>query len=338
MEKEQGNKSWLKRILLVLLLIVVVLGVLCGGISRVNKRALEKFYKCSSQAFHIPDINKFFIPQGIAYNPDTDEILVTGYMTNGKASPIYVIDRESGSLKKSLYMLYSDGKKFKGHAGGIAVYNGKVYIAGSTKYCMYVIDSETIKSASDGANVYFSDVVDLKNQKDYMRVSFTGYDGEYLYAGEFHKDPLFYTYEGHNVETANGIQKGLVVGFSLEGNIATAQKAYSIADNVQGVEFDEQYVYLSVSHGYNNSKLMVYRRYEESSKELLVLGKSVPLFNLDDESLVAEYDLPPMSEEICIIDGKMYIMCEAASNRYIMGKFYDADYIYAVDLKSLMSD
>ena len=39
-----------------------------------------------------------------------------------------------------------------------------------------------------------------------------------------------------------------------------------------------------------------------------------------------------MSEEIVIVDGKLYTMCESATNKYIFGKFTSAKYCYATDI------
>ena len=40
-----------------------------------------------------------------------------------------------------------------------------------------------------------------------------------------------------------------------------------------------------------------------------------------------------MSEEIIVVDGKMYILYESASNRYIIGKWMDLDYVYATPME-----
>lgn len=49
-------------------------------------------------------------------------------------------------------------------------------------------------------------------------------------------------------------------------------------------------------------------------------GKEVPIYYLDKSNLVNTVTVPPMSEEIVYKDGKIYIMCESASNKYIFGK------------------
>ena len=39
-----------------------------------------------------------------------------------------------------------------------------------------------------------------------------------------------------------------------------------------------------------------------------------------------------MAEEIVTVDGKLYTMCESATDKYIFGKFTSAKYCYAADL------
>lgn len=46
----------------------------------------------------------------------------------------------------------------------------------------------------------------------------------------------------------------------------------------------------------------------------------------------AEFKLAPLAEEILVVDGKLYTMCEAATDKYIFGKFTSAKYCYATDI------
>ena len=66
--------------------------------------------------------------------------------------------------------------------------------------------------------------------------------------------------------------------------------------------------------------------------EITVLGQTVPRYVLDSSVLRKDIKLAPMSEEIVVVDGKLYTMCESATNKYIFGKFTSAKYCYATDL------
>lgn len=63
---------------------------------------------------------------GIAAVDETGQILVSGYMKDGKGSRVYVTDLDDRSY---YIILHRDGVPFTGHAGGIAVTDGRVYIA-----------------------------------------------------------------------------------------------------------------------------------------------------------------------------------------------------------------
>ena len=45
-----------------------------------------------------------------------------------------------------------------------------------------------------------------------------------------------------------------------------------------------------------------------------------------------------MAEEIAAVDGKLYTMCESATNKYIFGKFTSAKYCYATDLSKYSTE
>ena len=63
-----------------------------------------------------------------------------------------------------------------------------------------------------------------------------------------------------------------------------------------------------------------------------VSGISIPLYELDSASLIKDYKFAPMSEEIVFVDGKLYTMCESASDKYIFGNLTNAKWCYYTDL------
>ena len=75
---------------------------------------------------------------------------------------------------------------------------------------------------------------------------------------------------------------------------------------------------------------------EEGS--ITVLGQTVPRYVMDSSTMRADIKLVPMAEEIVIVEGKLYTMCESATNRYIFGKFTSAKYCYATDISKYNKD
>ena len=98
--------------------------------------------------------------------------------------------------------------------------------------------------------------------------------------------------------------------------------AISTSGKVQGICFtsDEEIV-LSTSYSVSSSHLYYHRIDLSRSATITVCGTEVPLFYLDSATLTDTLTLPPMAEELVCKDGRVYVMCESACNKYIFGKF-----------------
>ncbi len=293
------------------------------GVCVVLRVSLKDYYKNSRVAFEIPDISKGFIPQGISYDAGTECFFLTGYMDNFKPSPIYAVDAKNNEMVGKILMQTETGKKFKGHAGGISIYGRELCVAGSTDACMYTYSIPEILNSRKGNFLKAESRVDLKTDDDFIRVSFTSYTGDLVFAGEFRKDPIFYTHDSHWVDEQGEKQKAYLFGFNIDdANEAVPECVYSVPDNIQGACFDEEYVYLSQSHGLFPSKIYAYKLDNLVSVEYRkVLGKDIPLYVLTEKNASKITKVPPMSEEIVVKDKLLYILHESASNRYMIGKF-----------------
>ncbi len=282
---------------------------------------MNHFMKISTPLCRIPQIDDGFIPQGVAYDPAEDKYLITGYMLGFGSSPIYVIDPRDGSEKKIL--MQTEGKKaFRGHAGGISVWQDKAYVAGSTAGCMYGFSLRRLYDAADGSEVSADVKVRLAGADDRIRVSFTASDEELLYAGEFHRDPVFSTCASHTVEVRGRKQKAYLFGFRPDaGGSAEPVCVYSIPDQIQGACFGRGHVFLSMSHGFKPSKVLAYDLSKVKAEETrTVLGKPVPLYVLTERGASAVRRLPPMIEEMTMAGGRLVTVFEAASDLYRIGK------------------
>ena len=119
--------------------------------------------KNSKRGFVIPWSNKGYIAQGITYDFAKGNFYLTGYMKDGSASPILVVNKKSGKLVNVVRMANPDGSDYAGHAGGLALMNGKLYVAGSHDSCFYVFKKSDIEKAAKNSAVSYSEVLDLKN-------------------------------------------------------------------------------------------------------------------------------------------------------------------------------
>lgn len=276
----------------------------------------------SKRAFVIPWSNKGYIAQGITYDQASDNFYLTGYMKDGSASPIFVVNKKSRKLVTVVRMAKPDETPFTGHAGGLTLFNNKIYIAGSGEGCFYVFEKSQIDNASKNSTVVCSELLDLKKDDDTIKISFCTTRDGLIFAGEFYRNPQYILPEEHMVQTDDSIQYALAVGFKPNGTTATAQVAYSLPDQVQGMCFADDGIYLTTSWSLGKSKVYKYAYgdiRQSGTKE--ICGRKVPLFNLTILNATAEYTLPPMAEEIEYVDGRFYINNESASDKYVFGKF-----------------
>ena len=280
--------------------------------------------KNSKKGFVIPWSNKGYIAQGITYDFAKGNFYLTGYMKDGSASPILVVNKKSGKLINVVRMANPDGSDYAGHAGGLALMNGKLYVAGSHDSCFYVFKKSDIEKAEKNSAVSYSEVLDLKKGGDQIGVAYCTTRNGLIYAGEFYRNPQYILSEKHQVQTSDGLQYALAVGFEInpDGKTTTAKIAYSIPVEIQGMCFEGNTLYLTTSWGLEKSFVYKYnldKIPQSGTKE--VCGETVPLYNLTMQNMEACYTLPSMAEEIEYVDGHFYINNESASDKYVFGKF-----------------
>lgn len=312
-------------IVLAIALSIYILAIIVFNIY--TKAPAAKALRHSKKAFVIPYSNKGYIAQGLAYDKASDNFYLTGYMKDGSASPIFIVNKTSRKLINAVRMANPDGTAFTGHAGGLSVLNNKIYIAGSADSCFYVFEKQKIDKAAFESSVVYSQKLILGDgnaKKDGIKVAYSTVQNGMLYAGEFYRDPGYILSEKHKVETKDGLQYALAVGFSLDSNGQNARPsvAFSIPNQIQGMCFSNDAIYLTTSWALGSSKVYKYsfgNMTQTGTKE--VCGDTVPLYTLTLENMTASWVLPPMAEEIEFVDGRFYITNESASDKYIFGKY-----------------
>ena len=309
-------------IILSCLAVVFALAVLVFNIF--TKAPASASLKQSKKSFVIPWSNKGYIAQGITYDLASGNFYLTGYMNDGSASPILVVNKKSRKLVNVVRMANPDGSEYAGHAGGLALMNGKLYVAGSQDGCFYVFKKSEVDKAAKESAVSYSEVLDLKKGGDSIKVAYCTTRNGLIYAGEFYRDPQYILSEDHKVNTQDGLQYAIAVGFEInpDGKTTTAKLAYSIPIQIQGMCFEGDTVYLTTSWGLGKSFVYKYDLNKISqSGTKQVCGETVPLYNLTMQNMEACYTLPPMAEEIEYVDGRFYISNESASDKYVFGKY-----------------
>ncbi|MBQ9756411.1 MAG: hypothetical protein IJV99_02300 [Clostridia bacterium] len=342
MEKTKKKlKLWVK-LTIIFSSIIVGLGVVLGGAILYFRLPVNAYYKASQKAFIIPEINDGYVPQGFHYDQKTDTFIMSGYMTDHSASPVYVVSR-SGKLLKKFTLGLPDGKTYKGHGGGVACSDKYLYVTGGEDCCLYVYSYEQLITAKSGTKLDYVGKFSLyANQNDYIGNAFvTVVDGR-LITGEFYRAGDYPTLPSHKITTTAGDKNtALAIEYQIDdsaelGINPTPVKAYSMPSHVQGLTLNDGKIYLSTSWGLSFSHILEYDELSlNRESDITLLGHNLPLYSLDSASLIKDYKLPPMSEEMAFVNGKLYVHSESASNKYIFGKFTGGKWIYKTDLTKM---
>lgn len=339
---------------LIVLGAIIVLGIL--GFKAYDSIRYSDFYDIANAEFYIPDLMDGFVPQGFDYLEKEHAFIACGYMSNGEASRIYVIDKDGDSYYYTELRQTDINVAYTGHTGGIAYYGDYVYVTGS-----------------DGVDVFDLSVILDKNVKQAPKLATVdtskyGVDPAYcfvyedeLFVGAFHKDGDYNTPTEHHL----GDNRALMLSFPLSARFKdtnyyvnpTPSAMFSMPSYVQGVAIAEHSgiedgkavtktsMILSTSWGFNPSNLYVHDLTGENGVLSKVnsdfskqYGVTAPLYTVGADSLVDTIEAPPMSEEIVYLDGKIWIFNESACNKYIFGKFTTGNYLYSVEYPLTLKD
>ena len=320
--KKIDKKGVLKFWLLFLLCLGIIYSFMAIGLNVYTKIPAAEALIQSRKGFKIPYTHKGYVAQGLSYDKASGNFYLTGYMKDGSASPIFSVNKKSKKLVNAVFMANQDGSEFHGHAGGLSVMNGKIYVAGSEDGCLYVFSQAEVDAAPKGSSVEYTEIVDLGKNLSPVLPAYTTVSDGMIFAGEFYRPEVYETPEKHQVQTEAGLQHAIAVGYEVNGRLATPAVVYSVPDQIQGMCFARNEIYLTTSWGLGLSAVYVYNRKDiaqSGTKE--VSGHVVPLYNLTLENMKDYWVLPPMAEEIEFVDGRFYVSNESASNKYVFGKF-----------------
>ena len=348
MKEKKALKITLKVLGILLGFIILVLGII-----KVGERIIFKdFYDNASKEFKMPGTADGLVQQGITYLGDKEVFLVAGYMADGSASMVYVLDKDGDVINK-VSLKNENGSDYTGHTGGIDVY----------KNCVYITDGTKDKDYNGGLDVFPLDqILNETEVKKMGRVTtfnnpaFVEIYKDYMLVGEFYHAEAYETLDSHRFTTPNGDNNtALITVFKLDD--ANTDNFYAsnapiagitTTSEVQGLEFvNDEKIVLSTSWSLSKSKLHVYDidKIDVSEREpVLVEGfdpnsteddHNLKIYHLDSASFDETVYAPPMSEEMVCLNNKLYVLNESACNKYIYGKFMSGNYMYAYDVCEL---
>ena len=281
----------------------------------------------------MPEIHSCFIPQGIDYLEEENLFLVSGYDNKGVAK-LYLISEENDYREISI--IDDNGKAFINHAGGVGTFGEYVYIAGCDKKCYVLSRDEIVNENTNSAKIVGS--FDTFNNADFCYVK-----DDRLYVGEYAHSIKYITDSTHHITTPAGDEnKAIITVFELSANDFLGLgndrpvEIYSTTGIVQGMCItDDGKLVLSTSALYATSNLYVYdqnKAQNDKSDTFSISEESIPLYYLDNYSLDSVINAPPKSEGLFYDGNKIFIVFEAASNKFVLGKFIGGEYVYSIEL------
>lgn len=313
-------KKVCKIILKLLISLISLILIVFALINIIKYPYYSDFRKTLKKEVKIPGLSKNFTPQGLCYLDDYNYYLISGY--DGKTNETIIYIKGSDYEKKVL--IKEDGKALIGHFGGITRYKNFVYVCDDTKTDTYDISN----------TLFIFNLNDILNQNEVSYISkmdvlpdgaYLSVDDNYLYVGEYYRDKTYVTDETHYYKENHSITSAYSLSDTFTYGISDEASFYiSTPDFAQGFIRKDSSVVISSSYGLSSSKISFYHLEKE---ETLYLNK--PLYYLGNAYKV--YKAPPMSEGICLINDRISILYESATNKYMYGKFYFQNYIESID-------
>ncbi len=299
-------------LILVLSAVAVFLGVWWFGFS------YSGFDDVAAREASIPGLDSGLSPQGLCPLPERSgyDFAMSGYIS-GEPSRVYLIKNTANVSQEERYVTFTEnGKADDSHFGGIACSDDYMYIASEKKIIRISLDK--VLGAENGGAVEIDDFFET----DFRSNAYCYIFGGMLYVGEFYRPGNYNTDVSHHMEVNGKTNHALVYVYAMdekhEGGIAdmVPAKVISVCDEVQGIAVDGESIYLSCSYGLPASRLKKYenRLDTETAETFSVGGAQVPLYRLADKD--ADLTMPCMSEEICLKDGKLYVLFESMSKQY----------------------
>ena len=199
-----------------------------------------------------------------------------------------------------------------------------------------------VLAATDGDSVRFCGKINTRlNDSDKFRVSFTGGNNTHIYVGEYYSNPSYETPDSHKFECNKEKFGGLILEYRYDdsapfGVYPEPTAALSVIDRVQGLCFDNLGdLYVSVSASTAFSSIVKYNREKlYRMDDITIYENNVVHYAMVTTAKEYAVKTPPMSEEIIIIDNRLYAVNEFAANKFLLGKIIGAGYCYSFELPS----
>ncbi|MBE5735110.1 MAG: hypothetical protein E7361_01515 [Clostridiales bacterium] len=298
-----------------------------------------EFFSNATKEFAIPGLDSNFTPQGFSEIND-NTFLISGYMSDGSASRLYVVNSDSGD--NHYVTLLDNGADFTGHVGGVQCYGNTGWVVSVTDeggYC-YRFNINDILNANSGSKIDIIDKFATNNGADFV----FEHEG-LLWVGEFYRDGNYVTDATHHIQTRSGeTNPAVVFAYDIDESKAYGidsvipVRALSIRGLCQGIDItNEGKFVMSTSYSIPDSNIYYYENVlsEANHSNITINGSVVPLWLLDEESLISTTNAPSMSEEVVVKGDKVYILFESACKKYRLVNRKKLTDVYSLPISSL---
>lgn len=297
------------------------------------------FYRNAEKEFTAAGLGEGNVPQGFTYVESEDVFLQVGYMTNGKSpSCIYVTDG-NGENARAVELYDANGNAYTGHTGGIAAGEQKVWLANDGDIdagdnCVWVLSLAELLDENTT-----SVTLTEKFHPETRSACVTVYDG-LLWVGEFEDPEKYPTKDSHKLTAPDGTENpSLICGYTIDETAATGiasetpAKAISVCKKLQGFAFNaEGKIALSTSYSVAASHIYIHKNVLSGEAQgTVTLGDAaVPVWYLDGTTLEQDIKATPMTEELAVKDGRLYVLNESACRKYLFGNFMRGYNVYSL--------
>lgn len=281
------------------------------------------FENAAETGVRIPGLDDGISPQGLCALPENDggyDFAMSGYI-EGSPSRVYLIHNDKIiSNKNNGYADYAvlteGGQTIESHFGGIACSEKYAYIASEED--VIVVSLEKLLNLPYGLGAKVE--IEGKFQTGFSENATCCVYGGMLYIAEFYHPDKYMTDASHHLEYAGKTHHTLAYAYQLdeENQLGIAdmvpRKALSLPDEAQGILITDDAIYLSCSYGLAASRLIRCPNVLASETErTFPESGGIPLYFVEGDAV---FEMPCMSEEICIKDGAMYVLFESQSVKY----------------------
>ena len=344
MSKKTGSKA--KKVIVTILVVLAALIAIVLIGARIYFRApVSSYYKASEKAFVIPGLMDNMTPQGLDYVSSVDTYLICGYQKDGSPSRIYRVDGASGKDEGYVIMGDENGNGIKPHAGGLASHGEYLFVAGDEDACINIYKLNDVLSAKSGEVVKKVGGFSTKFGGDKINVAWICFADDRMIVGEFYRVPNYLTPDSHIFKGSAGEDNhAIALSYKLsnaEGSNCGVEtqpfEAYSLPGLVQGMTVRNGEMWISQSYGTAKSTICSYNVAGSNSVGTIKTDNGeIPVYAFDKNTMTATFDAAPMAEEIVFVNGKLLIMSESASMKYIFGNFTGGRWCYATDVGKLL--